>query len=99
MIRCEKFCILMFFFCSGDSLTYHNGFGFSTKDVDNDGYDGNCAQLFRGAWWHGACHYSNLNGLYLRGSHTTYADGIEWYQWLGHYYSLKTTAMKIMAVY
>ncbi len=81
-------------------MTYHNGFGFSTKDVDNDGRTFSCAQQYRGAWWYGdKCHESNLNGFYLGGSHTSYADGIEWYHWHGFYYSLKATAMKIMAVY
>jgi len=67
-----------------DSLSYHSGFAFSTKDRDNDSADGkNCAQDYFGAWWHGSCHNSNLNGYnYNRGdlSHETsyYAKGIIW---------------------
>ena len=69
---------------------------FSTKDQDNDVHQtGNCAVSFKGAWWYRNCHNSNLNGKYLSGTHTSYADGVEWYQWKGHYYSLKTTEMKL----
>lgn len=64
----------------GDSIAYHNGRPFSTMDNDNDSADGNCAKNY-GAWWHGACHQSNLNGLYLGGAHTSYANGMEWKMW------------------
>ena len=37
-----------------------------------------CATSFKGVWWHKEYHDSNLNGMYLSGSHTTFADGIEW---------------------
>ena len=68
---------------------------FSTKDSDNDQDGSNCSQVFQGAWWYKHCHASNLNGLYLNGSHSSYADGVEWYLFRGHYYSLKRTEMKI----
>jgi ficolin len=42
-----------------------------------------------------ACHSSNLNGKYLNGPHTSYADGVEWYSWTGHYESLARTEMKV----
>ena len=80
-------------------MQIHNGFGFTTTDVDNDAHTVNCAEEFRGAWWYNACHESNLNGVYLAGSNSSYGDGITWSPWRGPYYSLKTTAMKIMAVY
>ena len=81
---------------AGDSLTYHNGFSFTTHDQDNDHQWGsNCATYFKGAWWYKYCHRSNLNGQYLSGHHSSYADGVDWEDWLGHYYSLKITEMKL----
>ncbi|XP_078686985.1 microfibril-associated glycoprotein 4-like [Branchiostoma floridae x Branchiostoma belcheri] len=77
----------------------HNGFPFSTKDRDYDGYNsGSCAQTYKGAWWYDACHGSNLNGLYHGGPHTSYADGVNWASWKGAYYSLKRTEMKIRPI-
>ena len=57
-----------------DSLNYHNGRDFSTRDRDNDGYSsGSCSVSSggNGGWWFGYCRYSNLN----------YGDsrGPEWY--------------------
>ena len=80
---------------AGDSFTGHKGMAFSTKDSDNDTADSNCAAKFKGGWWYGVCHVSNLNGLYHHGAHGSYADGINWYSWKGYYYSLKSTSMKI----
>ena len=75
------------------------GMQFSAFDADHDMLPGfNCAVTYRGAWWYNACHASNLNGVYLRGAHTSFADGIEWYYWTGYYYSLKFTEMKISAI-
>ena len=81
---------------AGDSLDYHNGQKFTTRDQDNDdAISGNCAQSFKGAWWYRRCHQSNLNGLYHGGPHSSYADGVNWWTWKGHYYSLKFTEMKV----
>ena len=83
-----------------DSLSYHRGMQFSTKDRDNDkNSDKNCATKYSGAWWYKKCHQSNLNGLYLKGKHSTYADGVNWYDWKGYYYSVKRAEMKIKPVY
>lgn len=71
---------------------------FSTKDEDNDIDTRDCAEEFKGAWWYNNCHLSNLNGQYLNGIYSTFADGIVWYTWKGHNYSLKTTDMKIRRV-
>ncbi|CAF3297491.1 unnamed protein product [Rotaria socialis] len=80
----------------GDSFSFQNSMQFSTKDQDNDPHPWSCAQVYNGAWWYYTCHESNLNGGYLRGPHPTiYAAGVNWFTFRGHYYSLKTTEMKI----
>ena len=80
----------------GDSLALHNGMKFSTKDQDNDiSINVWCARKYVSGWWHEWCHESNLNGQYLNGKHSTYADGIEWKTWTGQRYSLKSTKMMI----
>jgi len=83
----------------GDSLTdWHLGQRFSTRDRDNDAWQGgSCAVTNNGSWWYGSCHHSNLNGHYYRsGNYTAPIDnGVVWYHWLGWWYSLRFTEMKI----
>ena len=80
-------------------MAVHDGMRFSTFDADNDvSATHHCAESFKGGWWYNSCHDANLNGLYLAGPHYSYADGMEWLSWHGHYYSLKFTEMKIRPV-
>ena len=97
---CVCVCVCLFtvyscFIVSGDSLREHDGFRFSTKDKDLDGYSGDCAKLFKGGWWYTECHTASLNGQYLGGKHESFANGIVWDAWKGFFYSLKKTQMKI----
>lgn len=80
----------------GNSLP-NRGTKFSTVDKDNDIWSGNCAKKFSGAWWYSACHNSNLNGLYLRGHHDTFGNGVNWFHLSGYHYSLENTVMKVRA--
>ena len=88
------FCLL----CIGDSLRYHLGKKFSTRDQDNDEWSSNsCAVTRKGGWWYGTgCHSSNLNGHYYHtGSYTsTYEDGVVWSGWKDWRYSMRVTEMK-----
>uniref|UniRef100_UPI00398E5DFA ficolin-2-like n=1 Tax=Pristiophorus japonicus TaxID=55135 RepID=UPI00398E5DFA len=79
----------------GDSLTFQNNKSFSTRDRDNDVDTSNCAVVYSGAWWYSQCHHSNLNGLYLKGAYTSYANGISWKTGKGFNYSYKYADMKI----
>ncbi|KAM7361902.1 angiopoietin-related protein 1-like [Cochliomyia hominivorax] len=78
---------------AGDSLIYHLGSKFSTKDKDNDKHDTtNCAQRFAGAWWHNSCHNSNLNGKY---GDKTMGKGIIWSTFRSYNTSLEHVKMMI----
>ena len=81
------------YYCSlsGDSMGYHNGCSFNARDQDIN----SCFKHFKGGWWYKNCQSAYLNGLYLKGSHSSFADGVNWYNWHGNHYSLKTTAMKM----
>ncbi|KAL3968191.1 granzyme A [Sarotherodon galilaeus] len=84
---------------AADGLSYHNGQKFTTFDKDQDSWPGNCAKSFQGAFWYNSCHLANPNGAYRWGADSTlYAVGVEWAQWKGHNYSLKTISMKIHPV-
>ncbi|XP_065354617.1 ryncolin-1-like [Calliphora vicina] len=77
---------------AGDSLK-HVGYKFTTRDRDNDiKVNGNCAQLYKGAWWYFSCHFSNLNGEYGK---KTDGQGINWSTFSGYHTSLKYVKMMI----
>ncbi|XP_063792331.1 ficolin-1-A-like [Pseudophryne corroboree] len=80
---------------AGDSFSQHKNSQFSTIDRDNDGAKHSCALSHKGGWWYSACHRSNLNGLYLRGNHSSYANGMNWHSGLGYKYSYKVSEMRI----
>ncbi|XP_042285139.1 tenascin-R isoform X4 [Thunnus albacares] len=77
---------------AGDSLSYHQGRPFSTKDRDNDIAVTNCALSYKGAWWYKNCHRANLNGKYGESRHS---QGINWYHWKGHEFSIPYVEMKM----
>ncbi|KAG5866657.1 Angiopoietin-related protein 1, partial [Gonioctena quinquepunctata] len=83
---------------AGDSLKYHAGRRFSTKDLDQDGWiEGNCAQAHSGAWWYRGCDTSNLNGKYLNGElpESHLYQGMYWGEFRGPQYSLAEARMMI----
>ena len=89
-----KFSLKLFFpGTAGDSLSYHRGSPFSTKDRDNDASSSNCASRRKGSWWYKNCYYSNLNGLYMNGKDNN--EGMVWYHWKNNHKSVKRSEMKI----
>ena len=69
---------------AGDSLMYHSGSKFTTRDNDNDATNFNCAQGHTGAWWYFSCSHSDLNARYTS----------SFYYWSGISF-LKFSEMKI----
>ncbi|XP_043913761.1 ficolin-1-like [Protopterus annectens] len=80
---------------AGDSLSYHSGKQFSTKD-DANGPNKGCTSVYKGAWWYDNCYKSNLNGKYYGGNNKE--DGVTWTHAKGNYYSFKLTEMKFRAI-
>uniref|UniRef100_A0A672MSY6 Tenascin-X-like n=1 Tax=Sinocyclocheilus grahami TaxID=75366 RepID=A0A672MSY6_SINGR len=76
---------------AGDSLTYHNGRPFSTRDRDPQPFITRCAMSYRGGWWYKNCHEANLNGLY---NTDTNHQGVIWTKWKGKDFSIPFTEMK-----
>lgn len=77
---------------AGDSLNYHNGHQFSTKD--NDITSSKCAVARKGAWWYHGCAWSNLNGQYL-GANQDQWHGIQWRFWKNTNECMKKADMKL----
>nr|XP_048678725.1 tenascin isoform X7 [Caretta caretta] len=80
---------------AGDSMTYHNGRSFSTFDKDNDAAITNCALSYKGAFWYKNCHRVNLMGRYGDNSHS---QGVNWFHWKGHEYSIQFAEMKLRPI-
>ncbi|KAI4470789.1 fibrinogen/tenascin/angiopoeitin [Holotrichia oblita] len=83
---------------AGDSLVYHAGSRFSTKDVDQDSWpEGSCAQIHGGGWWYRNCDTSNLNGRYLNGElpDQYIYQGMYWADFKGPQYSLQKARMLV----
>ncbi|XP_078485313.1 fibrinogen-like protein A [Ciona intestinalis] len=79
---------------AGDSLQYHNGSRFTTKDRDNDRWSGiNCAEQYHGAWWYKVCYRANLNGEYLNCSIRNFTSA-SWNTFRASNYPLQFIEMK-----
>ncbi|XP_048057024.1 tenascin isoform X1 [Megalobrama amblycephala] len=76
---------------AGDSMSYHNGRPFSTRDRDPQPFITRCAMSYRGGWWYKNCHEANLNGLYNTNKNH---QGVIWTEWKGKNFSIPFTEMK-----
>ncbi|XP_077986945.1 ryncolin-4-like [Glandiceps talaboti] len=84
---------------ANDSLSFHSGGYFSTKDADYDDSDKHCAERYQGGWWFRSCIESNLNGVYHDDSNAESGRGVYWYWRKSRYnYSFKYSAMKLRPV-
>ena len=59
---------------SGDSLSRHNGLGFSTHDHDVDVDVSNCADYYGAGWWFHNCYDSCLTCPYINGARPETVD-------------------------
>ena len=79
---------------AGDSLAYHNNTEFTTKDRDNDNWEGrDCSLWSGGAWWYNSCYHSNLNGRYV--GQKVDVKGVTWFFFKNYFLSLKFSEMKL----
>jgi len=78
---------------AGDSMTYHNGMPFSTKDADHDPWAFNCAVEYNGGWWYKDCMEASLNAKFKAGPVGHIGDA-SWLKNLG-YGNLSFTEMKV----
>ncbi|XP_007570078.1 tenascin-like [Poecilia formosa] len=76
---------------AGDSMKYHNGRPFSTRDKEPDPLGIHCAKAYVGGWWYKNCYKVNLNGLYGMNSNN---QGIVWIDWKGKDVSIPFSEMK-----
>ncbi|XP_034083914.1 tenascin [Gymnodraco acuticeps] len=76
---------------AGDSMRYHNGRPFSTRDKDTDPLGIHCARAYMGGWWYKNCYKTNLNGLHGINSNN---QGVVWIDWKGKDSSIAFTEMK-----
>ncbi|GFS95574.1 techylectin-5A [Nephila pilipes] len=60
---------------AGDSMQYHDGYKFSTKDRNNN----KCARMLKGGWWYLDWAHTNLNGIYKPGVNSV--NNIHWWRW------------------
>ncbi|KAI0214699.1 hypothetical protein LSAT2_000175 [Lamellibrachia satsuma] len=84
--------VILFCSSTGDAFGYHRHREFFTKDDDNKH---GCSNRHQGGWWYGYCVRANLNGRYLRGTYTSFRNGVYWEDWLAVQYSLKYADMKL----
>ncbi|KAK3551288.1 hypothetical protein QTP70_013945 [Hemibagrus guttatus] len=77
---------------AGDSMRYHNGCPFSTKDKDPSINNVQCAKNYMGGWWYKNCYKANLNGVYATFSKD---QGVVWIDWKGKDISLPFTEMRL----
>ncbi|KAG9331240.1 hypothetical protein JZ751_019715 [Albula glossodonta] len=87
-----------------------NGYGFSTKDRDNDGCSpcifGDIAEDScsldegGGGWWYSRCGSASLHGdWHAAGENVGWASGLHWNTWKGPApYSMRATRMMVKAV-
>merc|ERR1712183_998270 len=77
---------------AGDSFSTHSGKRFSTWDMDRDEWrSGNCARDYKGGWWYGSCHHSNLNGVW---GTMNYGEGTNWRYWPMRNWNVYRRSMK-----
>ena len=85
---------------AGDSLSYHSGSPFGTRDNIYD--NKNCPVGWKGAWWFHVkeqCFHSHLNGLYMHQPTVSRSwHGIIWNSWRDGY-TLKHSEMKLRRNY
>ena len=75
-----------------DPVAFHNGTYFTTRDSDNDKWNGNCAvgdpARPNGGWWHKWCWHININNFYNNKYYGIYING-EWLHKLPPFIEMK----------